>query len=331
MTTGTSELLNVIADLRRRAATGDTTAMDALAAISALVSDFAVTQTVGDPEVTYTFRNGTTEPAELLSSPQPPATAPATDPITDAGPARLFTRTLLDPTPSADDPGQPGLTFDAEAVDDPSTRSGAGNVVPLESARPSTVEPARTVPQEPPVPDGTYPVITPTTATMPEPRALSVYGCPGPGTPLGDAQAWFYERLGEGVQCPACDRHAEIHPRQISETMARSLITMWRNARFNWFNMPEMAKKWDKRDEAMLAYWGLIEKATRENRPGEKIKGFWRVTDQGHAYIQGRLSVPQFARVYNKQVVGYEGPMVTIRDAVGVNFDVERYARGQAS
>lgn len=72
-------------------------------------------------------------------------------------------------------------------------------------------------------------------------------------------------------------------------------------------------------DMVKMRYWGLIEEKPNENQK-TRSSGYWRLTPKGWRYLKGE-SVPKFAYTFDKKAREVSGPDVTIRDALGTDFD----------
>lgn len=140
------------------------------------------------------------------------------------------------------------------------------------------------------------------------------------GTLLKDAQDWLRPRLDEGAICPCCRKKAKITTRPINSGMAHALIQMYRHAGTEWFHLPDITYRWRGRDEACLAYWGLIEELQERREDGGKA-GWWRVTELGEKFICREVRVQKYARTYNKKVLSLVGDEITIVDALANRFN----------
>lgn len=136
-------------------------------------------------------------------------------------------------------------------------------------------------------------------------------------TSLGDAKEWLRRRVEDGEKCPCCGQFSKVYKRKINSGMARALISMYKQSTLEWFHLPSV-RTWTSRDEAALAYFGLIEQA------GVGFaQGTWRVTELGQLFVLGRIRVHKYARVYDGRLLGLQGDLVDIKDALGDKFDYE--------
>ena len=101
--------------------------------------------------------------------------------------------------------------------------------------------------------------------------------------------------------------------------MIKALVTIQRYTDVNepmggWIHIPtELPELLRNRVYQKLAYWGLLEQRPAESH-AKAHNGSWRVTKKGLAFLTGRITVPQIAYSYNKEVLGYNKPMVAIGD-----------------
>lgn len=131
-----------------------------------------------------------------------------------------------------------------------------------------------------------------------------------PDSTIAEAKTELYANLRDGgMTCPTCDQHAQEYARQISPQMAGALIALYKKG--SWATWAEIVSV--RADEAKLKYWGLVECANGV---------LWRVTDRGRLFVEGKLSVSQICWVYNGKPQSFEGPLVSISDALGKKLDL---------
>jgi hypothetical protein len=135
---------------------------------------------------------------------------------------------------------------------------------------------------------------------------------------------------GKGHDCPVCTRRVQVYKRNINATMARSLIAMWRAWGHEFGHLPTLrpqAALHHSNQEASLAWWGLIEEE-KVRRPDGGRAGYWRVTDLGGQWIRGEVTVPKFARHFNRRCLQVLGEPWSIHDALGTRFDWRATVQG---
>lgn len=149
-----------------------------------------------------------------------------------------------------------------------------------------------------------------------------------PETTIAQAKAWLRARLDDGEECPVCTQFAKVYQRRIHRTMARYLIAMYREAPGgSYVDVMRLAGK-DSPDLVKTRYWGLLEAMPGEREDGSNRLGWWRLTDAGRAFVEGAITVPKYARLYDGRCLGFDGEGVTIRDALGARFNYDDLMRG---
>lgn len=136
---------------------------------------------------------------------------------------------------------------------------------------------------------------------------------------LSAARDQLRELVDDGYRCPLCTQFAKVYRRKLNSGMARSLIRMYRRAGLDWINVPTQIPA-RSREEGKLRYWGLVEEAGDLRDDGGHA-GWWRVTEQGGAFVRRELLVPKYARIYDSRCLGLHGELVSITECLGSRFD----------
>ncbi len=139
-------------------------------------------------------------------------------------------------------------------------------------------------------------------------------------TTLAEAQELLRGQVDQGARCPCCTQYAKVYRRKINSGMAHALIIMFRHARRDWFKMPDISDRWQSRDEAILAYWGLIVESLDKRDDGGRA-GWWQITDVGERFVLDQMRLPKYARIYDGRCLGLVGEPQGIRDALGTKFN----------
>lgn len=144
-----------------------------------------------------------------------------------------------------------------------------------------------------------------------------------PEMTLAEAQAMVASRIEDGVRCPCCTQFVKMYNRAISSQLARALVVLYREGGTTQFkHWPTLAYKYKvKTDAAKLRYWGLIEEGQNLRPDGGKA-GWWRVTPKGENWIRGYIKIEKYATTFDSQLGRLHGPMVTLEDALGKQFDL---------
>lgn len=148
-----------------------------------------------------------------------------------------------------------------------------------------------------------------------------------PKNTIQHAKDWLRKRLDDGAECPVCHQHVQMYKRKLNSGMARSLIEMYKIGGTDWVHLPTQMKSLRSREEGKLRYWGLVEEEKDRREDGGRA-GWWRVTEEGKAFVIDLSSVPKYAKVYNGKCYGLEGEPVTIRQCLGDKFNYDALMRG---
>ena len=226
-----------------------------------------------------------------------------------APPAPSITnRTPLTSTPALSVLAQPNLNIaptSGSTASAPTALTAPNNLsrAPWGAGTPGTASPAPAHPLQSPALNALP--LAPTSATHPITATHSVE----------DARTWVRTQLMTGAPCPCCDQLARISKRSLTHSMIRVLLTMLRTAGTEFTSLPALKAKMTAagekdlgRDEAMLAYWGLIEEATTK-RPDGGRRGYWRVTDIGAQFARNQIALPSTVYTYNGIAQAPTGPL----------------------
>jgi hypothetical protein len=137
---------------------------------------------------------------------------------------------------------------------------------------------------------------------------------------LAEARAWLRARVDDGEACPCCTQFAKVYRRKVHGTMARALITMWRQAGTDYVNIADLRKRGGG-DETKMAYWSLIE-------PNAEHEALWRITPLGEQFVHNQCSIAKYCHVYNARPLRWSGPPVSIVDALGTRFNYHDLMQG---
>ena len=122
---------------------------------------------------------------------------------------------------------------------------------------------------------------------------------------VAEAKEEFFDALVPGsdpVDCPCCNRHAEVHRRTISAIQARSLQELERlGGRERFVDRKDLAKALAEVfpdvadplcDWGSLTLWGVI--VNKSDRPEHlSASGKWMLTKRGLRFLRGDLRLPR--------------------------------------
>lgn len=128
----------------------------------------------------------------------------------------------------------------------------------------------------------------------------------------------------KGTECPCCGQFVKVYRRTINSTMARQLITAHGMHAEGWFHTRDvvLADSAGAGDFSKLECWGLIYRQPHvQGEEGKRTSGMWKITDKGRDFIAGRVTVPQYAYIYNGNLLELGGVDIHIEHALGKKFD----------
>lgn len=146
---------------------------------------------------------------------------------------------------------------------------------------------------------------------------------------LGATRDWLRERAERGAKCPCCTQFTKVYRRKVNAAMARALILMWKEGdlgRRLYVHVPSIDPTRGG-DVAKMEYWGLIEEERAIRIDGGRA-GYWRVTRRGEDWIEGKVTIPKYARVYDGKLLSLSGPAVGIHEALGDWFRLDDLMEG---
>lgn len=134
----------------------------------------------------------------------------------------------------------------------------------------------------------------------------------------------FETAKDEGCTCPLCGQYAKVYKRKINAGMAADLLRLYRlnvHGMYNdYHHYTKFCNKSGGGDFAKLVYWGLIE-SKPHTQDDKKSSGYWAITQRGIDFAEGKITVIERKHIYNGEMCGESGGQVTIRDALGKNFN----------
>jgi hypothetical protein len=131
------------------------------------------------------------------------------------------------------------------------------------------------------------------------------------------------EDLKKGYRCQHCGSYVKRYRRKLTSSMAAALLLfhkeLVKNRRADWIHFqsflstlnlkPGLASSLHGGMTAMLRFWGLLEKHPQ-------FRGQFRITRQGHQFVQGKIKVPKYAHIYNNRKLKDEGPEVEFQETL---------------
>ena len=144
---------------------------------------------------------------------------------------------------------------------------------------------------------------------------------------LIQSKAWLKNNYSKGAQCPCCHQYVKLYKRALNSGMAKLLINIYTiHRRYGNFDFLQINEELTRIGEiaypayASLAYWKLLE--PMKHQPNhKKYSGKWRITKSGIMFVENRMKVCSHVILYNKNIIGFDGPQVSIEDCLGILYD----------
>lgn len=141
------------------------------------------------------------------------------------------------------------------------------------------------------------------------------------------ARALLMGERFEGVICPCCDQYARVYRRRLNVPMVRALMRMYVAAGTREYVHTPTLLGGRRGEEARLSYWQLTKESDGTRTDGGR-RGWWRVTERGELFLNGEITVPSHALVYNGQCLRLDGEPISVRDALGHDFNLRELLNG---
>jgi len=151
-------------------------------------------------------------------------------------------------------------------------------------------------------------------------------------TSIAVGAQWIRDHLKGGSTCPCCTQLAKRYKRKLNSSMAYALVLIYRafrGERQEWLHVPDYLTEVCRTgptirggDWAKLVHWGLIEPKSDEIRSdGSKRVGFYRITQRGRDFVEGRIRVPQHVLIYAERCMGTSEETTSLEEALKDRFN----------
>lgn len=149
---------------------------------------------------------------------------------------------------------------------------------------------------------------------------------------LEEGQQLLKQNIDQGMNCPCCGQFAKQYRRKLNSFMAYALILIDRHFRTSdeWLHVPSYLVRMGARDRecAKLRYWGLLQEMEAVREDNSPHAGYYRITEEGKAFVRGEYQVPRYVHLYDNRVSGYTGEPIGIKEALGDHFRYDELMKG---
>ena len=133
---------------------------------------------------------------------------------------------------------------------------------------------------------------------------------------------WDGIRTSPGAQCPVCDRWGKMYARPFNRGMARTLIWVYQHARRDYRHLSTVAPRHILNDNQVgkLVFWEMAEGQPNKDDPSKKRSGWWRITEKGAAFIEGRITANSHVIEFCQEIYGWRADQVNMSHVLGRPF-----------
>lgn len=156
---------------------------------------------------------------------------------------------------------------------------------------------------------------------------------------ISEAKASMRPLLRKGVVCPVCNQFVKQYSRSITSSMAYGLVLLnyyiWKYKDVEWIHLETYFKGMPsipssiRGDLPKMRFWGLIEPRMDEKDDGNPNSGYYRVTQQGKDFVNGKVKVLSHVLIYNNKMYGFppEAKEISIEQAIKNKFDYKSFIK----
>jgi len=137
---------------------------------------------------------------------------------------------------------------------------------------------------------------------------------------LADAQAFVQARMEDGVHCPCCSQFVKVYSRSMYADMAVWLIQLVRAYEKTGDFVHVTTTDARGGDYGKLRFWSAVEQDINVDT-NKKSSGRWRPTKIGIDFAYGRRTLSKKVLIFDNKAIGFTGPEISIREALGERFD----------
>ncbi len=130
------------------------------------------------------------------------------------------------------------------------------------------------------------------------------------------AKKYLRNNFEDGCKCPCCDQYVKIYKRKLMVKPIKLLVSLYKMNRgyHHVYDMSGEKVTTGLGDFAKIKYWGLIEEKPNTDEK-KRTSGYWKITQKGVDFIEGKISVPKYVLIYNAKKYGVDDEKtITITD-----------------
>ena len=140
---------------------------------------------------------------------------------------------------------------------------------------------------------------------------------------IKEAKQYLRENFNKGCSCPTCGQFVRLYKRKLGSPQTKALILLYHKNNDNnndWVHVRDITRDLNvTSDFSKNIYWNLIEEKPLSGED-KKTSGFWRITNKGRAFVEGKLKVKSHVLIYNAKVVGFSEDYTNVVQSLGKKF-----------
>lgn len=151
----------------------------------------------------------------------------------------------------------------------------------------------------------------------------------------------IFDNREEGCQCKICDQHVKLYKRNFNSAMSIVMIKIAKETKAlegfqtsSWIQVENLLKddpnipSTVRGDFPKAVHWGLLEKMQGERDDGSNRMGWYHITQKGEDFVNGKITIPKWVKLYNNEVVGFAEEHINIQKALGTKFNYQELMNG---
>jgi len=130
---------------------------------------------------------------------------------------------------------------------------------------------------------------------------------------------------GEVATCPCCNATQKVYKRRVHSSVARDLIKLYKvGGAEKYVHYSKFRTTAGSGDIAKARFFGLlIHKPKSPLDRVRKASGYWKLSTKGIMFVEGRIAIPEYVKVYQNEVIGSGFWTVFMQECLGDKFNYD--------
>jgi hypothetical protein len=142
--------------------------------------------------------------------------------------------------------------------------------------------------------------------------------------PIAEGIEWIIHnaQAGEHMDCAMCDQRVHYYRRPMNKQMLKVLRHLYEfdlKHPQGWTHVEDWMRSQGRKSNryfTLMRYWGLIETNADVKEDGNPRTGYWRITQKGRDFWEGRIRVPRGFWMYDSQAKAFFPENWNIQEAI---------------